>query len=251
MYLEKPSKTRGLYMSVFMKHSFITIEGIDGSGKTTISQWAADFLKENGVDAIAIPAYPKDEEAMYMRDLWINQKVPPLAVLTLILHLRKRMIQETILPALRQGKVVISDRWNETTLAYQGSGQGLPRELVKEAFKHYQDWDELLQYEELTKVTTRDGNEKSMVEYLYSTMNAYFTIHLDISLETSRKRVGVREKLDAFEKADDDFFERVYQGFYWAYANLHRGTVNIFNADRDLDQVKESIADVLRVKYLR
>ncbi|BAS04984.2 hypothetical protein [Ralstonia phage RSF1] len=225
------------------QNRFWTIEGIDGSGKSSISQFISDYLSKKGIPNTLVAAYPKDEEASFMRDAWIHQRIPMPAVLSCILYLRRRVLTESIIPALLAGQVVVSDRWNDTTWVYQHYTQGIPKKLCDQMFDYHLNLPNILAAYPLDKRA-----------WLYNQIKGYATIFLNIDLATSRARVEERvtatsgEK-DAFESKPDEFFENLIQNFRTQFSQrtlLEAGPLFTVDATRDLDSVKQSVVNIVQ-----
>jgi dTMP kinase len=117
-----------------MKGLFITLEGIDFCGKTTQARKLASYLKGKGYDVILLREPGGDKIAEIIRKILLNKKnsgMTPLTELLLYEACRAQLTQRVILPALMEGKVVICDRYSDSTLAYQGYGRGLDKKMIK------------------------------------------------------------------------------------------------------------------------
>jgi dTMP kinase len=111
----------------------VTFEGIDGSGKTTQMHLAAARLREAGHDVLETYEPGGTAIGTQVRRILLdaaNQELCPTAELLLYFACRAQNVDEWILPALREGKVVLSDRFTDSTLVYQGVGRGLGAEVV-------------------------------------------------------------------------------------------------------------------------
>lgn len=216
-----------------MESKFFSVEGLDGSGKSTIAKYMGEHLTEMGIPNLVVESYPRDEDSMFKRDLWIQQKVPNIAVLTLVLELRARVLKESIIPALLEGKVVVTDRWHDTTWVYQHYGMGIGYEVMRHIYSEMFDIERFF-----------TGLSEEQRVFLRGQIHGYSTVHLDVSLETSRARVSSRPAAkDAFEKADDAFFLRLKAGFDSRYTmrDHHANPLMYINANNDLDYVKKYV----------
>ena len=224
-------------------HSFWTVEGIDGSGKSSISKFIGDYLTEQGTPNVVVAAYPNDEEAAFMRDAWIHQKIPMPAVLSCILYLRRRVLTEQIIPALLAGQIVISDRWNDTTWVYQHYTQGIPKKLMDQMFDYHLNLPNILA-----------AYDQSKRAWLYQQISQYVTIFLDIDAATSKARVEERVTAtggakDAFESKPDEFFQNLVQNFRLQFQQRsyhENGPLFTVDATRDLDAVKQSVISLIQ-----
>jgi dTMP kinase len=111
------------------KGHFITLEGGEGSGKTTLLHQLADYLTQRGYDVVTTREPGGTHLGETIRD-WLLHKDSDLVIghqaeLLLFLAARSQHIEETILPALEEGKIVLCDRFNDSTIAYQGGARGL------------------------------------------------------------------------------------------------------------------------------
>lgn len=115
-----------------MKGSFITFEGIDGSGKTTQLKRLAKSLRQAGRDVVETREPGGTPLGIRLRTAFLesDSEVEPLAELLLFAADRAQHIHEVIRPSLAAGKIVLSDRYADATTAYQGAGRGFNAELV-------------------------------------------------------------------------------------------------------------------------
>ncbi len=192
---------------------FITFEGIEGCGKST----QARILKRR-LDKLAVPALLTHEPGV--TDLgkrinhllkWINNvPISPVAELLLFNVSRAQLVSSVIIPALRQGEVVICDRYADSTVAYQGYGRGLDLKIVTQA------------------------NEIGMHGLIPD-----ITILLDMPVETGmyRKR---NDKADRFESESMIFHRRVRQG-YLNLATEQPGRWVVIPADDEKRNVSKKI----------
>ena len=196
---------------------FITLDGIDGSGKTTqlnvIRDWFAArqmpvvFTREPG-------GTPLGEK---LRELLLDpQTRVSLHTETLLMFAARRQhLEDVVLPALAQGIHVVSDRFTDATFAYQGGGRGLPAAEV-----------EVLE------------------NWVQGSLRPDLTILLDVPLEVSVARIeGSRDK-DRFEREDSAFFARVRAAYLQRVAQLPQRYA-VINSHRDKSEVKQDIEAVL------
>jgi len=115
--------------------TFIAIEGPDGAGKTTLAHKLAQRLRDTGVDVLEVrePGGTPVAEAARRLALDPSMEVSPLAELFLMLAARADLVARVIRPALTAGRVVLTDRFDLSTEAYQVAGRGLPRNAVLDA----------------------------------------------------------------------------------------------------------------------
>jgi dTMP kinase len=114
---------------------FLSFEGMDGSGKTTQMRLLIDRLRREGYDVLETAEPGGTEIGRQIRRILLdraNQALSARAELLLYFACRAQNVEEWIRPALAAGRVVVSDRYTDSTLAYQGAGRGLPVEMIRE-----------------------------------------------------------------------------------------------------------------------
>jgi dTMP kinase len=114
--------------------TFITFEGIDGSGKSTQLRLLADFLRKQGCDVLATREPGGTPVGLRLRAALLDGKeeVDPLTELLVFAADRAQHVRRVLRPALESDRVVLSDRYADATIAYQGAGRGFAPELISE-----------------------------------------------------------------------------------------------------------------------
>jgi dTMP kinase len=114
--------------------TFITFEGIDGSGKSTQLRLLNNFLRARGCDALVTREPGGTTLGLRLREALLDahEEVDPLTELLVFAADRAQHVRRKLLPALESGAVVISDRYADATVAYQGAGRGFPPELISQ-----------------------------------------------------------------------------------------------------------------------
>lgn len=111
---------------------FITFEGVEGAGKTTLAHRLTEWLSEQGVPVLLTREPGGSELGKHLRPLILHQPLDAYAELFLLLADRRQHTLQVIAPALEQGTWVVSDRYADSTLTYQGYGRGLSLELLRQ-----------------------------------------------------------------------------------------------------------------------
>jgi dTMP kinase len=200
---------------------FVTLEGIEGVGKTTQVTRLAAVLTARGVPHVVTREPGGTALAEKIRELVLSPRketLPPVAELLLMFAARSVHLANHIEPNLQAGRWVVCDRFTDATYAYQGAGRGMSMDAI--------------------------GRLESMVQ---GPRRPDLTLVLDVpvavGLERSRQRdVGMVR--DRFERERAEFFERVRDG-YLARARAEPGRMVVIDATRSMDEVTASITRVL------
>ena len=201
---------------------FISFEGTEGVGKTTLIAGVAKTLIEKGIDFIQTREPGGSPFAETLRALLLDPAVTMTydSELLLMFSARSDHVATVILPALAQGKWVLCDRFIDSTLAYQGFGRASGDEQV------------------LAKIQILIDN---FVPKLPDT-----TIWLDLPVLEGMQRAKNRGTLDRFEQEQIAFFERVYQGFTYCHQQQPKRIQRI-NASGDMAGVLQKVLTVLDI----
>jgi dTMP kinase len=199
---------------------FITIEGIEGAGKSTVIQFVKTFLLNNGIDAYLTREPGGTPLAETLRNLLLrpetNEVISPTTELLLMFAGREQHIKQRIQPRLQAGQWVVSDRYIDASYAYQGGGRKMDTRLIA-----YLD--------------------KYIVGHTYPNL----TLLLDISPELGFERAARRSTdKDRIEQEQIDFFHRVRE-VYLQRAEHDPARIKIINASLTLAEVEQQVADAL------
>jgi dTMP kinase len=132
--LEKTSDSLLIEGCLVMKGKFITFEGSEGSGKSTHSRLLYRYLKRRGFDVVYLREPGGTKISEKIRKILLsprNDSITAVSEMLLYMASRSQLVEEVIKPALEKGKIVICDRFLDSTLAYQGFGLGLDIEVIK------------------------------------------------------------------------------------------------------------------------
>ena len=200
------------------KGRFITMEGVDGSGKTTQLQLTARYLLDCGYDVVTTREPGGTKLAERIRDVVLDADaaVNPRTEVLLYLAARAEHVEKVIRPALEAGKVVLCDRFADSTMVYQGFVRGI----------------------EIDKV-------KALCEFATDGIQPDLTILLDAAPEALLQRRADRGVKDRFEQEGLDFQKKVRAGFL-LLANADRVRVKKVNALQNTEAVQADIQKVLK-----
>lgn len=198
------------------KGLFITFEGIDGSGKSTQIDFVEDYLRENAISYIRTRDPGGTPLGEHLRKILLNYEGKIYSTCELFLYLadRAQHVEEKIIPALESGKVVLCDRYIDSTVAYQGFARGID---VKSIF-------------DLNLVAT-----KSLMPDI--------TLIYDLPVEAALSRLG-KEK-DRLESEHSDFHEKVRNG-YLNLANLYPNRIKVIDANREINSISLETINTLK-----
>lgn len=203
---------------------FITLEGGEGAGKTTQIRLLSDSLRAQGCDVVITREPGGTPEAEKIRDLLVKRDGgdwTPLAECLLLYAARQMHVENLIKPALAAGQIVISDRFADSTRAYQSFGHGLPLETV----------------ESLHKLSLGDFAPD-------------LTFILDLPVDAGLVRAGKRMAVDnshedRFERMGGGFHERLRQGFL-EIARRDAGRCVVIDATRCVEDIAADLAAHVR-----
>ncbi|HWT40614.1 MAG TPA: dTMP kinase [Dongiaceae bacterium] len=203
---------------------FITMEGIDGSGKSTQIELLENHLIRKGYEVVTTRAPGGTDTAEALREFFLanHKKLSPRSEVAILLSSLNETWHRIVEPALDVGKIVISDRWYGSTLAYQGGGK---------------------------------GHDRSMINTMISAVlgDAYapnLSMYVKVPYEVAQMRLSSRDpdKLSSLDKAGEYFFEKVidtYDHFYPKVPQAFHGQApNHYRIDGEDDP--ESVSEVIR-----
>lgn len=207
------------------KGKFITFEGIDGSGKTTLSKFLSDYLTSQNIPNIQVVDTKGTSLAKNIRSVIMmeEQKAPIDSFVSSMLFMaaRKDTYNNVIKPALYEGKWVICDRFFDSTLAYQG-------------FEN-QDEEFIRKFSDLRK-------------FSFENIRPDLTILLNIPVDISQRRIETRGHLDVFDEKSLSYRERVRKGFLTISMN-EKDRFLCLNANKSTNDIEKIIVKEIRKRY--
>jgi dTMP kinase len=190
----------------------LTLEGVDGAGKSTHIEFIADAVRTKGAHVIVTREPGGTDLAERLRQAILAEPMAPLMETLLIFAARADHVAKVIQPALKAGHYVICDRFTDATTAYQGAGKGVSADLIAR-----------------------------LTEAAHPGVRPHRTLIFDCPYEVSRERLAKSgRQLDRFEKEDRAFFERV-RNSYLAVARQEPDRVRIIDASVDPHAVREQV----------
>lgn len=198
---------------------FITIEGPDGAGKSTQVRLLADYLQQKGLQVVITREPGGTDLAEKIRGLLLevsDEAVAPVTEALLYAASRAQHVENLIKPALSRGAVVISDRFVDSSVAYQGFARGLGADLVWQI------------------------NEPALGGIL-----PHLTIVLDIDPDVGRRRLAKRStELDRLEQEELDFHRRVRQGFL-QLAGEYPQRIKVLSSEGSVEEIHSRIISLV------
>jgi dTMP kinase len=196
---------------------FLTLEGVDGAGKSTHVQTIADLLAPRAPHVIVTREPGGSELAEKLRALILAEPMAPLAETLLLAAARADHVARVIRPALEAGHWVICDRFSDSTAAYQGAGKGVSMELIA-----------------------------SLSFAAHPGLAPDRTLLFDCEFEVASKRLMKTDKtLDRFEREERAFFERVRAG-YLERARAEPARIRVIDASLPVNDIRRVLERELK-----
>ena len=190
----------------------ITLEGVDGAGKSTHLQFIADAIGAQGHHVILTREPGGTDLAERLRKAVLEEPMTPVAETLLLFAARTDHVARVIRPALEARSWVVCDRFSDATLAYQGAGKGVARELIER-----------------------------LCEASHPGLHPDRTLVFDCDYPIARQRLAASGRpLDRFEREEREFFERV-RAAYLDLARTEPDRVRVIDAGADLAWIRRSI----------
>ena len=200
------------------KGKFITLEGIDGAGKSTHLKWIANYLASKSIRVLTTREPGGTELGESIRGLLLDHRQIMHAETEALLMFaaRREHLDKLILPALDQGNWVISDRFTDASYAYQGGGRGVSIDKLQ-----------------------------ILENWVQGQFQPDLTFYFDLSIEVARLRMQSIKIADRFEKEQNDFFHRV-RAAYITRAKQFPERMQVLDASRSIDDITHQLEKVLQ-----
>ena len=198
-----------------MQGKFITLEGIEGSGKSTNLETIKSILDQNKINYVLTREPGGGPLGPYLRNLLLDkdQSISPSVEMLLMMADRKDHVDSLISPNLDKGVWVISDRYLDSTIAYQGGGRQLDINLI-------------ISLSLSLKLPTPD-----------------FTLLFDLPVDVALQRAKDRSELDRFEREPKDFHSRIRDSYLELASNNHR--IKTIDSSKDFKSVSLQVENYL------
>jgi dTMP kinase len=202
-----------------VKGIFLTFEGVEGSGKSTQAKLFVEWLKENGKEVLFLREPGSTNIGEEIRKILLskeNKGLSPETELFLFLASRAQLVREKIIPALKEGKVVVLDRYIDSTLAYQGYGDELPIELI----------------EEMNKFATAG-------------LLPDLTFLLDLDIDEGLKKAGMKDRI---EEKGIQFHRKVREGYH-KLAEKFPERIKLIQVEEDPQKTQQKIRQIFLQRF--
>lgn len=194
---------------------FITLEGIDGAGKTTHLAWLAEKLRARGAEVVITREPGGTPLGEKLRELLLAQPMHIETEALLMFAARREHLDQVIQPALARGAWVVSDRFTDASFAYQCGGRG----IAEARLRILEDW-------------------------VQAGLQPDLTLLFDIEVSVAMQRVTAYSSPDRFEQEQQDFFERV-RAMYLHRAQQFPARFRIVRSDRSVDEIRGHLEHIL------
>ena len=205
---------------------FITLEGMDGAGKSTHIPRIIELIKAKGIEVISTREPGGTALGEALREILLHQNMCVETESLLMFAARQEHIIQVILPALQRGAYVVSDRFTDASYAYQQGAKGLS----------------LAKIQVLENWVQGDINAENSLQ-------PDVTLLFDVPVEVSLARLKNAREPDKFEQENVDFFVKI-RNAYLMRAEQFPQRIKIINANQTLDKVKVSIEKIIATLYL-
>ncbi|MBY0578239.1 MAG: dTMP kinase [Burkholderiales bacterium] len=197
------------------KAKFITLEGIDGAGKSTQLSCIEACLKARGIAFLLTREPGGTQLGEKLRSILLHEHMHPETEALLMFAARAEHLSGVIMPALNEGTWVVSDRFTDASFAYQGGGRGL-------------DYARLAALE----------------QWLHEGFQPDLTLLFDVPVEVARERLKKNAALDRFEHEEEAFFNRVRDA-YLDRAKRFPQRFRVIDSSLPLDSIKKKLEEII------
>lgn len=198
-----------------MRGKFITLEGMDGAGKSTHIPTIVGALEARGIEVVSTREPGGTKLGEHLRDILLHQAMDPETEALLMFAARREHIASVILPALASGKYVVSDRFSDASFAYQSGGRGVPAEKIER-----------------------------LEAWVHPELQPDLTLLFDVPVDISASRLADARSPDKFEQQNTAFFTRVREAYLQRAAKAP-GRFRVIDGSQSIEQVRASVLQAL------
>lgn len=193
---------------------FITLEGIDGAGKSTHLNWLAEHLRQRGLNVLVTREPGGTPLGEALREILLHQAMHLETEALLMFAARREHLDKVIIPALQEGTWVISDRFTDASFAYQGGGRGLDESKLE-----------------------------ALETWVQQDLQPDLTLLFDVPTEVSQQRLAKNSSLDRFEQEKQDFFQRVRDAYLKRAAQFPE-RIRVIDSGQTLTEIQSDLEHV-------
>jgi dTMP kinase len=194
---------------------FITFEGIDGAGKSTHIAFVSDYIKQRGVELVSSREPGGTPLGEKLREIVLHEKMHLETEALLVFASRREHLAQVIEPALARGAWVISDRFTDSSFAYQGGGRGMS----------------------LAKLD-------ALEQWVHPALQPDLTLLFDVPLDVARARLDATRELDKFEQEKSDFFAATRTEYLRRAAEFPQ-RFRVIDSTKSIAEIQQQIAAIL------
>lgn len=199
-----------------MPGKFITLEGVDGAGKSTHLGWLVEYLRAQGKTVVQTREPGGTPLGEKLRELLLHDPMHLETEALLMFAARREHLELVIKPAVARGDWVVCDRFTDASFAYQGGGRGLATEKL-----------------ELLENWVQEGFQPDL------------TLLFDLPIAVAAERMaGAARQLDRFEQEQSDFHERV-RAAYLARAAQSRKRIRLLDGSQSIETIKKQLEEIV------
>ena len=199
-----------------MKGKFITLEGVDGAGKSTHLNWLVETLRSRGKTVIQTREPGGTPLGEKLRELLLHEPMHLETEALLMFAARREHLEQVILPAVQRGGWVVCDRFTDASFAYQGGGRGLSTDKLAE-----------------------------LERWVQGEVQPDLTLLFDLPIDIAAQRMaGAARTLDRFEQEKADFHERVHAA-YLARAAENPARFRVLDGRQSIEQIKNQLEVII------
>jgi dTMP kinase len=197
------------------KGRFITVEGIDGAGKSTHLPWLGKCIERRGVGVVHTREPGGTALGEGLRSLLLNQHMSIHTEVLLMFAARREHLHEVVWPAINRGEWVLCDRFTDASFAYQGAGRGLPIEQIE-----------------------------VLANWVHPGFAPDLTVWFDSPVAVARARLAAARTADRFEREDPEFFDRVRAG-YLERMTLAPQRIRQIDSTRTIPEIEKQLEELV------